>query len=578
LEDTNLDGVDSAGDIMTYTYTVTNTGTVELTNILLSDNGTIFADDDLLTAPLAAGDFIDYTPTTTYTLTLADIANKSVSYSATVTALYEDGIPDNDADDSSVSKTDTFIYEIGSIPVTGDAVQKLTAPVNNLSTPAIFTDQVPLFYQKVWRDIDLDNVIDGNELFLLEDDLGNIVPITAVESLLDPYAGDYQLQVDPPTWTEPSVFQTYIVQQVDGVWTTVDLVNNDSWDEALGAYTILLPDGKPDLTYPERMWVDASTGFLPEHAPFFPQSWAFTDDALAIPAAPEVIDPDTGVATFDPYCLLDNMLWNVLPPEGATLISTTTPLLLSDATNDFYANAWQADWGHVDDIFVDDLGAPEVTSDNPLKIDFIDWGNPLENTYPLVGYRFPIELYLYAKLPADNTMTGYKMTCLENPHSANELYATGSNIPAYATQNSTTIGDYTFVNEFTVSNIYESQYATVLTTQFYCEVEAPNGTRKRVDLEPAIGPSGKMNFASAGGGWVPEVKGTHRIYFYVSDPLISFENAICNNDEHYIFSLGLKAEELSSNTQDVTYIVGKASYTWIDVEVQLPNSNGGRKK
>ena len=255
------------------------------------------------------------------------------------------------------------------------------------------------------------------------------------------------------------------------------------------------------------------SSFELENGPWYPQAWSFTEAALGI--VPLVNDPLT---------LLDNLVWN-------------TDYLLSQHDVDFYANAWQADWKRTEDV-----GA----------IDFVDWGNPLENTDPQVGYRFPIELYLYTKL--DEPMRAIKMACLEAPHSADELYGTDG-------------------------TAFDSYYATVLTSQFRCEVwDMKRGTITQVNLEPAIGPSGKMNFASAIGGWIPKTAGPHRIYFYISDPLISLQNAIVNNDEHYVFDIGLMAETISTNKQDVSYVVGGAQYTWIEVNVVDPNSNGGRKK
>lgn len=391
------------------------------------------------------------------------------------------------------------------------AEQKLTAPLHNLSTPVVITDDVDLFYEKVWIDSDIDGVLDGSEFFLNHDVDGNLIPLIVTEDINDAYTGDYQPQVDPPTWEEPSIYQTYVLEQVNDEWVTVDLVNNDSWvwdDAAMttGHWEIELPDGKPDLTDPVLM-----INWLPENGPWYPQAWSFTEEALSI--VPLVNDPST---------LLENLVWN-------------TDYLLSQHDSDFYANAWQADWRRSEDV---------------VEIDFVDWGNPLENTNPLVGYRFPIELYLYTKL--EEPMTAIKMACLEAPHSADELYGTDK-------------------------TTYESYYATVLTSKFRCEVhDLKGGTITPVSLEPAIGPSGKMNFASAGGGWIPTTAGPHRIYFYVSDPLVTLQNAIVNNDEHYVFDIGLEAEFISTNKQDVSYIAGEYC-TWIDVEVLKPNSNGGRK-
>src|SRR5690606_32646686 len=100
------------------------------------------------------------------------------------------------------------------------------------------------------------------------------------------------------------------------------------------------------------------------------------------------------------------------------------------------------------------------------------------------------------------------------------------------------------------------------------------GSITKLDIEPGIGPSGKMNFASAGGGWIPPMPGWHRVWLHTNDPLISFEGAIVNNDEHYIMSTGFMAEEISPNKLELTGIVGES--TFIDVLVVQPN--GGRKK
>ena len=93
-----------------------------------------------------------------------------------------------------------------------------------------------------------------------------------------------------------------------------------------------------------------------------------------------------------------------------------------------------------------------------------------------------------------------------------------------------------------------------------------------IRLEPAVGPSGKMNFASAGGGWIPEVSGWHRITLHVTDPNISLAGAIVNNDEHYDLATGEKLEDLSPNKQELTGIYYNT--TWLDLYV-LP-AGGGR--
>jgi hypothetical protein len=214
----------------------------------------------------------------------------------------------------------------------------------------------------------------------------------------------------------------------------------------------------------------------------------------------------------------------------------TDPNLIWNADYVDAANSWQADW-------VRETGAV-------VTIDFIDWGNPLENINPLVGQRFPVEVALYEKL--DTPMTAYKMACLEYPGSKDEVFGT-----------SDTSGSYT----------YGSYFATVLTNKFSAEVWNPDGTISSINLGPGIGPSGKMNFASGGGGWIPTMRGWHRIWLHTNDPLISFSGAIVNNDEHYIMTSGCMAQELNPNKLELTGIIGDSTY--IDVLVVKPN---GKKK
>ncbi|HSR34137.1 MAG TPA: hypothetical protein VLY63_26520, partial [Anaerolineae bacterium] len=91
--------------------------------------------------------------------------------------------------------------------------------------------------------------------------------------------------------------------------------------------------------------------------------------------------------------------------------------------------------------------------------------------------------------------------------------------------------------------------------------------------EPGIGPSGKMNFASGGGGWIPTMRGWHRIWLHTNDSLIDFAGAIVNNDEHYIMSTGCKVQDLNPNKLELTGIVGDSTY----IDVLVVKSNGKKK-
>ena len=212
----------------------------------------------------------------------------------------------------------------------------------------------------------------------------------------------------------------------------------------------------------------------------------------------------------------------------------TDPNLIWNADYVDAANSWQADWVR--------------ETENVVTIDFIDWGNPLENINPIVGQRFPVEVALYELL--ETPMTAYSMACLEYPGTKVELFGTTD-----------ASGSFT----------YESAFATVLTNKFTAEVWNPDGTITSINLGPGIGPSGKMNFASGGGGWIPTMTGWHRIWLNTNDPLISFSGAIVNNDEHYVMTSGCMAQTLNPNKLELTGIVGDSTY--IDVLVVRPSGN-----
>jgi len=262
--------------------------------------------------------------------------------------------------------------------------------------------------------------------------------------------------------------------------------------------------------------------------------------------------PDGVINDADLTCVALTELAPWYPQPRDT--TTTDPNLIwnTDYVSN-YRNSWQADWTNL--ALAE---APEV-----VEIAFIDWGNPLENISPTVGQRFPVEVTLHAKVAdwadgalTDTSMTGYRMGCLEYGSSQTELFGTSQ----------MDTGSFT----------YESAFAPVLTTKFRAEVQPPPGPSYSIALEPGIGPSGKMNFASAGGGWIPTMPGLHRITFYVEDPLITFEGALVNNDEHYVMTTGALAQTLSTNKEGLSWVQGDV--TWIDVDVVAPSGGGkGRR-
>jgi hypothetical protein len=200
--------------------------------------------------------------------------------------------------------------------------------------------------------------------------------------------------------------------------------------------------------------------------------------------------------------------------------------------------------------------ADYVISEDMHDIVFVDWGNPMENIDPRVGQRFPVEVALYERIGLLDTTTGiftgttmeaYRMACLEYNSTRDELFGTNK-------------------------AKYNSCFATVLTTQFTVTVRPPDTWQEyEIRLDPAVGPSGKMNFASANGGWIPEVPGWHRITLTINDPNINLVNADVENDEHFDMTTGIQLEELSWHKKELSGVFYNTTY--IDVYV-LPK--GGK--
>ena len=409
--------------------------------------------------------------------------------------------------------------------------QKDYAATPNLSFPMIATDIIEIFYQKVWVEDDLYGedgygIPEASEWIVGYDSTGDgvidnvigdgaLLPIEVVESITDTYAGTYPGNTG-------FYYQIYIV--VDGV--TQDLLtqywDGDTWVSLDG------PDGKADLTEPIDM-----VAWFQSMEPWYDQPVSM--DAVL---SETVTTLDGLLSTTIPVAENPNNIWNIAYLDG---------------TDGGGENSWQADWAYIND--------PNIPPAETIYIDFIDWGNPLENTVaPIVGQRFPVEMAIYEKVASTvtedtwgETMTAYKLACIEYPSTRDEVFG------------ASTLGE-TFTKEIC--------FATVLTNKFRAEVWDPSGGITQISIEPGIGPSGKINFASAAGGWIPSMPGWHRIWIHFNDPQISLSGAIVNNDEHYIMSSGYMAEGLNKNKEALVGIVGDSTY--VDVYVYPPS--GGRRR
>jgi hypothetical protein len=103
-DDANGDGLQNAGDIINYTFLITNTGNANLISVTLSDPGIILTGSPF---SLNEGDWDNTTYSGSYTITQSDIENGSFSNTAKVTAR---------AGSLTVEDESTFVVNFTQIP------------------------------------------------------------------------------------------------------------------------------------------------------------------------------------------------------------------------------------------------------------------------------------------------------------------------------------------------------------------------------------------------------------------------------------------------------------------------------
>ncbi|WP_449500867.1 DUF7507 domain-containing protein, partial [Aureivirga marina] len=121
--DLGADGILNAGDVITYTIEVTNTGNTTLSNISVTDSGIDFGTNPTTAANLNVGETEIFTGT--YVLTQADIDSGSYSVQSSVTSTLPDGITvveDTLSDDPETAadndETITALNQTGTIELT----------------------------------------------------------------------------------------------------------------------------------------------------------------------------------------------------------------------------------------------------------------------------------------------------------------------------------------------------------------------------------------------------------------------------------------------------------------------------
>lgn len=135
-----------AGDIITYTITVTNTGNVTLSDIVITDpNATSISGSPIST--LAQGD--SATVIATYTVTQADINNGSIYNTAIATTNYNSSVVTDDSDDTDPTvgpgdddPTVTLIAQYPELTVMKD--DQLNYSPQNLSVGDVITYQITI--------------------------------------------------------------------------------------------------------------------------------------------------------------------------------------------------------------------------------------------------------------------------------------------------------------------------------------------------------------------------------------------------------------------------------------------------
>ncbi|WP_196893193.1 DUF7507 domain-containing protein, partial [Aureivirga marina] len=121
--DLGADGILNAGDVITYTIEVTNTGNTTLSNISVTDSGIDFGGNPTTASSLNVG--ATETFTGTYVLTQADIDSGSYSVQSSVTSMLPDGttvVEDTLSDDPETAvdndETITLLHQIPGIEAT----------------------------------------------------------------------------------------------------------------------------------------------------------------------------------------------------------------------------------------------------------------------------------------------------------------------------------------------------------------------------------------------------------------------------------------------------------------------------
>jgi hypothetical protein len=200
-----------------------------------------------------------------------------------------------------------------------------------------------------------------------------------------------------------------------------------------------------------------------------------------------------------------------VPYDGPYDGLTAEELAYLEANGPWYAqkvegNVWQADYANANE---------------PVNVTFIDWGDVIETSNPVVGRPFRLETTLYADV-SDGPMEGYTMALLAFPSSPDECQ--GTNGTVYEGYWATVAS----VSPALIIQYLESDAAPVWSP------ESSMWTGEGVDeplagfsFAPELNVGGKYIYGASSGGWRPTVAGTYRLTFFMQgNSNISFADAV----------------------------------------------------
>jgi len=194
---------------------------------------------------------------------------------------------------------------------------------------------------------------------------------------------------------------------------------------------------------------------------------------------------------------------------------TAEEIVYLEANGPWYAqkvegNVWQAGYSN---------------SHESVDVTFIDWGDVIEASNPVVGRPFRLETTLYVDI-SDTPLTGYTMALLANPSSPDEIQGTNG-------------------------VLYDANWATVVSTSPTLIIQhlengaipvwspddgqwvgtGVDGPVTGFSFAPELNVGGKYIYGASTGGWRPVKTGTYRLTFFMRGQSnnISFASAVIGN-------------------------------------------------